>query len=218
MEMEMGMSFRRPTIALAIAAAAMLMGTVTAYAAMDATLSSDHGRPGDWVLLLTDDNNGRAIYDDLSTEGNQPIFLAPTAGVFTAGCGGAGTKMVGLLTWRSNRAGVAFRVPSMSLGTYYVFMETHAQCWRVAGMVSGAHGPLVLAIGNISAENQDGAATWSADSLGPPLRLQPSQPPRQQPAALASIGPRLVVIGAIVILVLLVAGAAWWQRRQRIYR
>jgi hypothetical protein len=216
--MEMGMSFRRPTIALAIAAAATLMGTATAYAAMDATLSSDHGRPGDWVLLLTDDNNGIAIYNDLSTEGNQPIFLAPTAGEFTAGCGGAGSKMVGRLTWRGNRAGVAFRVPSLSLGTYYVFMETHAQCWRVAGMVSGAHGPLVLAIGNTSAENQDGAATWSADSLGPPLQVQPSQPPRQQAAASASMGSGIVVIGAFVIIVLVVAGAAWWQRRQRIHR
>ncbi|MFI5284203.1 MAG: hypothetical protein ACHQ0J_13890 [Candidatus Dormibacterales bacterium] len=208
------MSFRRSTIALAIAAVAVLMGTVTAYAAMDATLSSDHARPGDWVLLLTDDNNGKAIYDDLSAEGNQLIYLAPTAGEFTAGCGGSGAKMVGRLAWRGNRGGVAFRVPTLPLGTYYLFMETHAQCWRIAGTVSGTHGPLVLAIGNVVADNQNGAATWSVDSLGPPQQQGPSQQPAHQPVTSAPIGQQLLVV-AIVIVALLVAAATWWRWLRR---
>jgi hypothetical protein len=207
------MPVRRLALALAIAALAVLMGSLTAYAAMDATLSSDHARPGDWILLLTDDNSGRAIYGDLSAEGNQPIYLAPVTNDPTAGCGGVGSNMVGLLAWRGNRGGVAFRAPSLPARNYYLFIDTHSQCWRIGGTVSGIHGPLVLAIGSIAAVNQDVAANWSVESLGPPQQ-QPSQQPGQLVAAPASVGQRLLVIGAIVLAALLVALAAWWQWRR----
>jgi hypothetical protein len=198
---------------MAIASLALLISSVTAYAAMYATLSSDHARPGDWVLLLTDDDKGRATYGILSAEGNQPIYLAPVSDDPAAGCGGVGSNMVGRLAWRGNRGGVAFQAPSLPGRSYYLFMNTQFQCWRI-GPVSASYGPLVLAIGSIPAVNQDVAANWSVDSLGPPQQHQPSQAPRQEAVASASVGRPVLIIGAIVIAALLVAVAAWWHRRR----
>jgi hypothetical protein len=198
---------------MAIASFALLLSSVTAYAAMYATLSSDHARPGDWVLLLTDDDKGRATYGILSAEGNQPIYVAPVSNDPAAGCGGVGSNMVGRLAWRGNRGGVAFQAPSLPARSYYLFMNTQSQCWRI-GPASASHGLLVLAIGSISAVNQDVAANWSVDSLGPPQQQQPSQAPRQEAVAPASVGRPVLIIGAIVIAALLVAVAAWWHRRR----
>jgi hypothetical protein len=204
--MEIAMASRRSVIALAIASLAAVMSAVTAYAAMEATLSSDHARAGDWVLILTDDNNGRANYGDLSAEGKQPIYLAPVTDDPTVGCGGAGSNMVGRLAWRGNRGGVAFRVPSLPLGSYYLFMDTHAQCWRIGGTLADTHGPLVLTIGTVAAENQDVAMNWSVESLGPP------QHPRSQASVPLPLSP--IIAGGILVAALLAASAMLWRRRR----
>ncbi len=204
------MPFRRWVAAMAIASLALLMSSVTAYAAMYATLSSDHARPGDWVLLLTDDDKGRATYGILSAEGNQPIYLALVSNDPAAGCGGVGSNMVGRLAWRGNRGGVAFQAPSLPARSYYLFMNTQSQCWRI-GPASASYGPLVLAIGSISAVNQDVAANWSVDSLGPPQQ-QPSLRPTQQVAPSAPLGQRILIAGAILIVAVLVLAGARWQR------
>jgi hypothetical protein len=186
--------FRATTLAFLLAIVMVLMTAIAAYAAMDATLSSNHGRPGDRILLLTDDHGSSWNYDDLSSEGRQPLYLAPVAvGTdFSAACGGSGSQSVGRFEWRRNRAGVAFPIPNLPQGDYYLFMKTRGQCWRIAGTVEGARGALVLTIGNVSADNQAAAAAWTPGSLGPPAQ-QPAQPP--------SRGPAPVIIGALVAIV-----------------
>jgi hypothetical protein len=198
---------RQRFFALMIACLSVVMTSTNAYAAMDATLSSDHARPSDWVLLLTDDHNGRSTYQDLSSEGIQPIYLAAVTGDFSAACGG---PVVARLAWRTNRGGVAFRVPGLQFGSYFLFMQTHGQCWRIGGLAAGTHGPLVLTIGGVSADNQDVAANWSVESLGP-TEPQTSRQPRQPAIASDSFGQRPIIIGAIVIAALLVALVGWRQ-------
>jgi hypothetical protein len=67
-------------IALPLAVAMVLIASVTGDAAMSISLSSDHARPGDWILLLTDDHNGTWDYHRLSAAGRQAIYLAPVGG------------------------------------------------------------------------------------------------------------------------------------------
>ncbi len=196
---------RRWLLGFTIAGVAVLMTSTKSFAAMDATLSSDHARPNDWVLLLTDDNNGRSIYQDLSSEGLQPIYLASVTGDFSAACGG---PVVARLAWRGNRGGVAFRVPGLQFGSYFLFMQTHGQCWRIRGTVASNHGPLVLTIGDAPADNQDVAAKWRIDSLGPP-----SPPGIQVPGR--SSGLSLAIAGAIALVGLAVVSAAWLRIRRR---
>ncbi len=118
------------SIALALALSAWR--SIPALAAIDATLSSYHGRVGDVILLLTDNHNGVASYLDLSSEGHQTIYLSPTVTDIQAGisraCGGPGTRAVGELVWRGNAGGVAFALPDMPTGNYWVFMLTRGQC------------------------------------------------------------------------------------------
>ena len=211
--LEIRMLTRRFAIALATAGIGMLMSSSTVFAAMDATLSSDHARAGDWVLLLTDDHGGRGTYEGLSAEGSQPIYLAPTAGEASVGCGGARSKTVGQLEWRGNRGGVAFQVPSLQAGTYYIFMKTNNQCWRIGGRVGGGHAPLVLGIGNNAAQNQDIAASWRVDSLTSPSPPT-SEQPRQQTNTSEPVAPRLLIIAATLMATLLIGVAARWQWRR----
>jgi hypothetical protein len=153
-----------------LTAAVVLVTPITAFAAMDATLSSSHARPGDTILLLTDDHKGTWNYKLLSTEDHQRIYLAPTSGNPAEACGGPGSQTVGGLEWRGNAAGVAFVVPSLPFADYWLFMQTSGQCWRLAGGTGASMAILVLSIGNTAADNQDVAARWTADSLGPPPR------------------------------------------------
>jgi hypothetical protein len=155
-------------LAVLVAAALVLLTPMSALAAMNATLSSTHARPGDSVLLLTDDLKGTWQYEGLSTENRQPIHLAPITGSWADACGGAGSQMVGRLQWRGNAAGVTFIVPNLPLADYWLFMETNSQCWRVGGVVGRLSEPLVLSVGTIPAENQDVAKRWTVDSLPPP--------------------------------------------------
>jgi hypothetical protein len=194
---------RRRFFALVIACLSVVMTSTNAYAAMDATLSSDHARPSDWVLLLTDDHNGRSAYQDLSSEGIQPIYLASVTGDFSAACGG---PVVARLAWRGNRGGVAFRVPGLQFGSYFLFMQTHGQCWRIGGMVAGTHNPLVLTIGAVAAENQDVAMKWSVESLGPPQHPRP-----QAPVPLPLLP---TIAGAIFVAALLAGMGILWRRRR----
>jgi hypothetical protein len=192
---------RKLILKVVLGATAMLLLTpVTAVAAMDATLSSAHARPGDSVLLLTDDHNGAGNYGSLASENHQSIYLASTtaAGNWSAdGCTGAGYQMVGQLQWRGNAGGLALSVPSVPPGDYWLFMKTHEQCWRIGGSNQGDHGPLVLSVGNTPADNQDVATRWT---------------PSPAPSSGRSGGiPWMTVIGAGVLALLTLA--AWRRRR-----
>jgi hypothetical protein len=196
---------RRVVTAAVVAGVVAVISSVTVYAAMDATLSSDHGRVGDWVLLLTDDHSGTWNYEGLSSEGNQLIYLASVSGDPAAGCGGTGTETIGHLAWRQNRAGLAFQVPSLQVGTYNLFMATRGQCWRIAGLVAGTRGPLVLTIGTVAAQNQNVAMNWSVESLGP------AQHPRSQAPVPLPLFP--IIVGAIFVVALLAAAVLLRRRR-----
>jgi len=141
----------RTRLAVVVLAATMFVATpIMAFAAMDATLSSSHARPGDSVLLLTDDHNGTWNYDGLSSEGHQQIYLASTTGNPAEACGGPNSQMVGRLEWRRNAGGVVFVVPNLPFADYWLFMETSGQCRRIAGGSGASHAILVLSIGNTS--------------------------------------------------------------------
>jgi MYXO-CTERM domain-containing protein len=192
------------------ASAGVLLNAVNALAAMDATLSSSHARPGDSVLLLTEDHKGTWTYDLLSSENHQGIYLSPTTGDWGDACGAAGSQMVGRLQWRGNAGGLAFIVPSLPPANYWLFMETSGQCWRVGG-VTQTNGPLVLSIGNTAADNQDVATRWTVDSL--PAPKQGVAHPSSAPSSSSSTPtPWFSIIGAGALALL--AYAAWrWRRR-----
>ena len=200
---------RRPLI-FVVVPAVVLLTPITALAAMDAMLSSTHARPGDSVLLLTDDHKGTSIYDGLSSENQQPIYLAPTTGNWADACGGLGSSMVGRLQWRGNAAGLAFIVPSLPFADYWLFMKTQGQCWRVAGQ-AGA-GPLILTVGTSPADNQHVAMRWTVDSLPPPRQSVSHPSPVPQTSSPASLW--LAIAGGSV-LVLLVLALGLNRLRQR---
>jgi hypothetical protein len=176
----------------------------TALAAMAATISSDHARPGDSLLLLTDDFSGSWNYDGLSEENHQKIFLAPTSTVNGDACGGAGTQSVGRLEWRGNAAGLAFVAPNLPVGDYWLFMQTNGACWRLAGETGASFAVLVLSIGSISADNQDVAAQWTVDSL-PALPGSKPQPPRISTPPRPAVPLWLEIFGACALVLLIIS-------------
>jgi hypothetical protein len=144
---------------------------VDVFAAMDATLSSAHARPGDAVLLLTDDHRGTWDYSGLAAENHQLIYLYPVSDSFPASaCGEARSRLVGALSWRDNTGGVAFSVPDLPEGPYWLFMQTVGQCWRIAGTTMNGQAPLLLLIGTTPAENQKAAKQWGLGSVAPSPR------------------------------------------------
>jgi hypothetical protein len=183
-------------VAVLVVAAIVLLTPTSTLAAMFATLSSPHGRPGDSVLLLSDDHRGTATYAGLSEENHQPIYLAPTTSDPATACGGPTSQMVGMLQWRGNAAGLVFVIPNGPLTDYWLFMATQGQCWRLA-----ANGePLLLTIGTTPADNQEVARRWTVDSLSQPQqsRSKPSPAPQSYPQA----SPWFVIAGVGVLALL----------------
>ncbi len=200
----------RTRIAVVVLAATMFVATpLTAFAAMDAMLSSSHARPGDSVLLLTDDHKGTWNYKLLSSEGYQQIYLAPTTGNPAEACGGPNSQMVGSLEWRRNAGGVVFVVPNLPVADYWLFMETSGQCWRIVGGSGASHAILVLSIGNTPADNQEAARLWTVDSLA----LSPGPVPQQLRTSTSpslSTLPWLPVAGGCAFVLLLISVV--WRR------
>lgn len=188
-------SVRPVLIALSVAVAMVLMAAMTGDAAMSASLSSDHARPGDWILLLSDDHNGTWDYHSLSAAGRQAIYLAPIGGDDGAACTG---QSVGRLEWRGKRGGVAFRVPNLPPGVYKIFIDVvdaSPSCWVTSG----------LTIGSVAADNQAVAAHWTVDSLAPPSQQRPSG---------ESNGLWLPIIGALVALAALSLFGLWIRHKR----
>ena len=191
------MNSARPVlIALSLAIGMVLMASVTGDAAMSASISSDHARPGDWILLLSDDHNGTWDYHSLSAAGSQAIYLAPVGGDDGAACSG---QPVGRLAWRGNRGGVAFRVPNLPPGVYKIFIdvvEASPSCWVTSG----------LTIGNVAADNQAVAAGWTVNSLSPASQQLPGP---------ESYGSWLPIVGGLVALAAL-SLFGLWKRQKRV--
>src|SRR5258708_4858167 len=119
-------------VAVLLVAAIVVLTPITALAAMYATISSDHARPGDSVLVLSEDFHGASDYTGLSDENHQAIYLAPTTSPPAAACGGPSSHMVERLHSRGNAAARAFIVPNIELEDYWLFMEARRQCCRLA--------------------------------------------------------------------------------------
>jgi hypothetical protein len=187
-------------VAVLVGTAMILLTPTSALAAMLATLSSTHGRPGDWVLLLSDDDQGRATYAGLSEENHQPIFLAPTTSDPAAACGGPNSQPVGMLQWRGEAAGLAFVIPNRPLADYWLFMATGGECWRLG--VDGE--PLILTIGTSSAENQEVAKHWTVDSLPQPQQSASKPSPSATPGSYPPVWPWLIAasVSALVLVAL----------------
>jgi hypothetical protein len=191
-------------VAVLAVGAIVLLSPISAVAAMDATLSSTHARPGDSVLFLTDDHSGRGRYGGLSAEDQQPIYLIPRTSEFNAtACDGPSSWMIGKLQWRANAAGLAFVVPQLPLADYWLFMKTQGQCWRVGGQTGGSHGPLILTVGTTPADNQDVARRWTVDSLATPKPL----------AEHSSPGRTWLGIAGVLLLVAIVFVASRFRQR-----
>lgn len=199
-------------VAAAFTASLLLVLTsMPVFAAMDATLSSDHARVGDQVLLLSDDHKGVALYWELSSENHQHLYLGPTT--ITAsdqGCGAAGTA-VGQLEWRGNASGLSFTVPPLPDGDYWLFMETSGQCWRLGGGNAGTGHVLGLRIGSVPADNQEMAKEWTPDQLGPPAS-QPSPHPRarglkaaQSSSAQSVPWAAIALFGSVILMLVAIA-------------
>ena len=207
------MNRRVRLVAVVILVTVSVLATpLTAFAAMDATLSSDHARPGDFVLLLTDDHKGTWNYELLSTGGHQPIYLAPTTGNRAQACGGPGSQLVGMLQWRGNAGGAHFVVPDLPNGDYWLFMQPDGQCWRVAGGAGPSHGPLVLSVGTIPADNQDVAASWTVDSLAPSAQPTLEQQRTLLPHSASGIFWAGIAGGCALVLLTIVV--AWLKLRR----
>ena len=194
--------------AVVLASAAVLGMPVTAFAAMEAILSSDHARPGDTILLLTNDHSGSWDYGGLAQENHQEIYVAPaTSTGQTEGCGGAGSRLIGMLAWRGNAGGLSFAAPNLPTGDYWLFMLTGGQCWRIGGDSPGSSGILVLSIGPTPADNQDAASMWTVEALTPSPR--PIIPTSDIHAtSRGSFLPWLGVVG-VGALALLIGAIAW---------
>jgi len=108
--------------------------------------------------------------------------------------------MVGRLEWRGNAAGVSFIVPNLPLVDYWLFMETHGQCWRVAGLVGRVPAPLVLSIGAMPADNQEAAKHWTVESLPLPIQSPQTNTSSNSPT------PFFAIIGGIFMLTILILG------------
>jgi hypothetical protein len=135
-------------------AVALLAGTsASVLAAMDGRLSSDHGRVGDLVQLVTDDNAGRANYSELITAGPERIYLLPVGVSPPAdSCAADGSVPIGLLRWSASVGSLTFTIPDVSKGQYFLLMQISDQCWRIGGRRSdGSYGPLVLSVGDVPA-------------------------------------------------------------------
>lgn len=200
---------RRVLLALVLATGTVLISPNSVLAAMDAQLSSSYGRVGDEIRLTTDDNGGRADYSGLSSIGPEPIYLYPAGLDPPSGqCGAGSAVQVGILTWSHGQGTLAFHIPPVAFGNYFLLMQVENQCWRVAGQLpSHVHGPLILSVGDIPAPITSASAPTS------PVVPTPSGHGQQsEPSQAGQFGPLALALGAALVIVTLVAATLVFRR------
>jgi len=180
---------------------------VPAFAAMDATLSSDHARPGDKLLLLTADHNGTWNYESLASENQQSIYLASVTASPRKHAVDRAVQSLDASSGEATQEASGSLYPAFPLAEYWVFMETFGQCWRIAEPKGRTNDVIVLTIGSTPADNQEAAAAWTLDSL--PRPSPPALPkPHIQAAAGASVGIWwLWIVGACALLLVLLTAS-----------
>jgi hypothetical protein len=125
---------------------------VPALAAIGATLSSSEGRPGDLIVLTTDNHGNPYVYGGLEFNGPQPVYLVGTADfekeVARYGvqrCGAPEQRSLGKLAWANGTGSLSFPIPNVPNGDYYfelIVPNASPSCWRIG---SGS-GPLLLSV------------------------------------------------------------------------
>lgn len=143
----------KAAVGLGLFVGLLLAMAVPALAAMDATLSSAVARPGESVVLTTDDHGHPYAYGDLAA-GNQPVYLVSTSDldkeVARYGfqrCPAPEQRYLGKLTWVGDSGTLSFKVPNVSSGEYYfelLVSSSSPQCWRI-GDGAGPR-PLMLTV------------------------------------------------------------------------
>lgn len=183
---------------LGLAGLLAIVLAIPANAAIFAMLSSPYGRPGDEIVLTTDDFGNHGAYRDLATHAPQPLYLIGLtdysqmlAHYGQHVCGTPGQTRLGLLRWHGDVGSATFTIPDVPKGDYFFLINVDANaqppCWRMGG--SG--GPLTLTVGDQPA-NRPSAEPSSV-----------STPPQPTASRLASIPTLAVGVGAIALVVLL---------------
>jgi hypothetical protein len=142
---------RRTGVGLAVAAALLLVHVLPVSAAIEATLSSSQSRPGDLIVLTTENHGIGNLYEGLAAEGPLLIYLARKANIdneVNRGvllCGALEWRLLGKLTWVSATGSLSFTVPNVPDGDYY-FMFRWTESSRSCSRMGGRYGALVLTV------------------------------------------------------------------------
>jgi len=190
---------RKAGVGLAVAAALLLAHELPASAAIEATLSSSEGRPGELIVLTTENHGIANLYESLASAGPHLIYLASKAnfdrevarGIMP--CGAPDRRSLGKLSWNSGTGSLSFRVPNVPNGDYYFIMtqaESSRSCWRI-GAPAAPFGPVVFTV-------KGSAAVVSPVPAGSSVRDAAARGSRW---ALIVIVVGAVVLGAAAVLV-----------------
>jgi|SRR5580693_5451305 hypothetical protein len=192
------------TGSLGLAWALVLALASPADAAIFASLSSPYGRPGDKVVLTTNDFGNRSAYSDLAAQTSQPVYLIGLTdydqmlakyGQHT--CGIQGETRLGLLTWKGDVGNLTFEIPNVPKGGYFFLVDVddgaQPPCWRMGG----SDGPLTFTVGDLPAR-----------AAQPPLV---SNSPRPSARVVQSRS-ALPIVGGVTIAALVIALIWRWRR------
>ena len=138
------------------------VGPRSAEAAVDASITSTHGRVGNYVRLTIPpaDSGLRAA----APNGRLPLYFISTdafarmlAKYGGINCSADGQVLLGYVSWSGDIGTLTFAIPNVPPGTYYFEVEvsgTSPSCWRVGetGPVPAGAGPLEFIVGDQPAE------------------------------------------------------------------
>jgi hypothetical protein len=211
---------------LGAALALLLAGIPTAaIAAVNATLSSRQGKPGDIVVITIPSE-----FSGLQSASPLPAFLIRPEALDRViaqyghnECSAEGPVRIGSVVWSGNTGTLVFTVPDIPEGQYYLEVEVrgaYPSCWRVGDAqrrVPGAPGDgvLVFEVLDKNADPVPLVATPAPDLVTPPGGVAPESvhgAGRQPTGPFPDVLMRLAL--AIPVVALL-AGAFWYIRRRR---
>jgi hypothetical protein len=180
----------KAAIGLGLSVGLLVAAAAPALAAIDATLSTTAARPGESVVLASDDHGHPYAYGDLAASGPESVYLVSASDLDKEiarygfqRCPAPEQHYLGKLTWVGDSGTLSFKVPNVSSGDYYFELlvpYSSPQCWRVGG----GSGPLVLAVRATTApaavQSHAGMSLWVV-------------------AIIAAVGGLVVVYGAVAL-------------------
>lgn len=213
---------RFPACTLGAALALLLAGIPTAaIAAVNATLSSRQGKPGDIVVITIPSDSVLRSASPLPAFLIRPEALDRVIAQYGHNeCSAEGPVPIGNVVWSGNTGTLVFTVPDIPRGQYYLEVEVKGyspSCWRVGDaqrrVPSGpGDGVLVFEVLDKNADPVPVIATLAPDPVTPPASLAPQV---VHSVGRQSIDPYPMGLALAVSFVALVAGALWYVRRNR---